>query len=60
MHGAGTFFDARLNNKDQYPVGAKSGAGNTRSTPDTLTSKLAALHLYQRDPGTDSAAWLVR
>jgi hypothetical protein len=47
MHGAGTFFDARLNNKDQYPVAAKSGAGNTRSTPDTLTSKLAALHLYQ-------------
>jgi hypothetical protein len=47
MHGAGTFFDARLNDKDQYPVAAKSGAGNTRSTPDTLTSKLAALHFYQ-------------
>jgi len=47
MHGAGTFFDARLDDKDQYPVAAKSGAGNTRSTPDKLTSKLAALHLYQ-------------
>ena len=47
MHGAGTFFDARLNDKDQYPVAAKSGAGNTRSTPDKLTSKLAALHFYQ-------------
>jgi len=47
MHGAGTFFDARLDHKDQYPVAAKSGAGNTRSTPDKLTSKLAALHLYQ-------------
>jgi hypothetical protein len=47
MGGAGTFFDARLNDKDQYPVAAKSGAGNTRSTPDKLTSKLAALHFYQ-------------
>ena len=47
MHGGGTFFDARFNNKDQYPVAAKSGAGNTRSTPDKLTSKLAALHFYQ-------------
>jgi len=47
MHGAGTFFDARLVDKDQYPVAAKSGAGNMRSTPDKLTSKLAALHFYQ-------------
>src|SRR5215471_14552334 len=47
MHAPGTFFDARLNDKDQYPVAAKSGAGNTRSTPDKLTSKLAALHFYQ-------------
>jgi hypothetical protein len=47
MHGAGTFFDARFNDKDQYPVAAKSGAGNTRGTPDRVTSKLAALHFYQ-------------
>jgi hypothetical protein len=47
MHGAGTFFDARLSDKDQYPVSAKSGAGNTRSTPDKSTGKLAALHFYQ-------------
>jgi len=47
MHAPGTFFDARLNDKDQYPVAAKSGAGNVRSTPDKLTSKLAALHFYQ-------------
>jgi hypothetical protein len=47
MHGAGTFFDARFDNKDQFPVAAKSGAGNTRGTPDRLTSKLAALHFYQ-------------
>ena len=47
MHGAATFFDARFNNEDQYPVSAKSGAGNTRNTPDKTTAKLAALHFYQ-------------
>lgn len=47
MHGAATFFDARFNNKDQYPVAAKSGSGNTRNTPDKTTAKLAALHFYQ-------------
>src|SRR5438445_2332332 len=47
MHGAATFFDARFNDKDQFPVAAKSGAGNTRGMPDKLTSKLAALHFYQ-------------
>jgi hypothetical protein len=47
MHGAATFFDARLNNADQYPVAARSGAGNARQNPDRVTSKLAALHFYQ-------------
>jgi hypothetical protein len=47
MHGSGTFFDPRFNDKDQYPVSAKSGSGNTRGTPDLVTSKLAALHFYQ-------------
>jgi hypothetical protein len=47
MHGAGTFYDARFNNEQQYPVAAKSGAGNTRGKPDRITSKLAALHFYQ-------------
>jgi len=47
MHGSGTFFDARLNNAEQYPVAAKSGSGNTRGKPDLVTSKLAALHFYQ-------------
>jgi hypothetical protein len=47
MHGSGTFFDARLNNREQYPVAVKSGADNTRRTPDRVTSKLAALHFYQ-------------
>jgi hypothetical protein len=47
MHGKGTFFDARFNDKAQYPVAAKSGAGNTRTMPDEITAKLAPLHFYQ-------------
>jgi hypothetical protein len=47
MHGAGTFFDARLGDKDQFPVAAKTGSFNTRGSPDQTTSKLAALHIYQ-------------
>jgi hypothetical protein len=47
MHGSGTFFDARFNDKDRYPVAAKSGSGNSRGKPDLVTAKLAALHFYQ-------------
>lgn len=47
MHGSGTYFDARFDNKDQYPVSTKSGARNTRGTPNRVTPKLAALHFYQ-------------
>jgi hypothetical protein len=47
MHGAATFYDTRFDNKDQYPVSAKSGSGETRNTPDKTTAKLAALHFYQ-------------
>jgi len=47
MHGKGTFFDARFNDKTQYPVAAKSGSGNTRTKPDMITAKLAPLHFYQ-------------
>jgi mono/diheme cytochrome c family protein len=47
MHGSGTYFDARLGDKGQYPVSAKSGSFNSRGKPDLLTSKLAALHFYQ-------------
>ncbi len=47
QHGSGVFFDARLGNKDQYPVSAQSGSFNTRGTPDLVTPKLAALHFYQ-------------
>ena len=47
MHGSGRFFDARLSDPAQYPVAARSGAGDTRATPDLVSSKLAALHFYQ-------------
>jgi mono/diheme cytochrome c family protein len=47
MHGKGTFFDPRLNDKAQFPVAAKAGHGNMRNKPDLITSKLAALHFYQ-------------
>ncbi len=47
MHGKGTFYDGRLRGKDQFPVAAKTEAGNTRGKPDRLTGKLAALHIYQ-------------
>jgi hypothetical protein len=47
MHGSGTFYDARLNNPEQYPVAARSGSSNTRGVPDLVTSKLGALHFYQ-------------
>ena len=47
MHGKGTFFDPRLNDKSRFPVAAKAGHGNLRNTPDLITPKLAALHFYQ-------------
>jgi len=47
MHGAGTFYDARLNNPAQFPIAAKAGFNNIRNTPDAIMSKLAALHFYQ-------------
>jgi len=47
MHGQGTFYDPRLNNKEQFPIAAKAGFGNVRSNPDLVTSKLSALQMYQ-------------
>ena len=47
MHGKGTFYDPRLNDQTQFPVAARAGFGNVRNTPDLVTPKLAALHLYQ-------------
>ena len=47
MHGQGVFYDARLNDGEQFPVAAKAGSGNVRGETDLITSKLAALHFYQ-------------
>jgi hypothetical protein len=47
MHGKGTFYDPRLNDPTRFPVAARAGFGNVRNTPDLITPKLAALHLYQ-------------
>jgi len=47
MHGKGTFYDPRLNDAARFPIAAANGFGNVRNDPDLITSKLAALHLYQ-------------
>ncbi len=47
LQGQGTFFDARLNDAKKYPVAARAGFGNKRSTTDMVTAKLAALQFYQ-------------
>jgi mono/diheme cytochrome c family protein len=47
QHGSGVFVDPRLADRDQYPVSARSGSFNVRGSPDLVTPKLAALHLYQ-------------
>src|SRR2546425_4021689 len=47
MHGKGTFYDPRLNDPAQFPIGARAGSGNVRNDPDLITSKLPALHFYQ-------------
>ncbi len=47
LQGQGNFFDERFKNAKKYPVAAKAGFGNKRSTDDRITDKLAALHLYQ-------------
>jgi hypothetical protein len=47
MHGSGTFYDPRLNNKDQFPVAARAGFGNVRQADDGITARLAALQFYQ-------------
>ena len=47
LQGEGTFFDARLNDPNKYPVAARAGFGNKRSPNDMVTAKLAALQFYQ-------------
>ncbi|HEX6570673.1 MAG TPA: hypothetical protein VF055_01540 [Steroidobacteraceae bacterium] len=47
MHGRGTFFDPRLKDATKFPIAALAGFDDVRNRPDLITSKLAALHLYQ-------------
>ena len=47
MHGQGTFFDPRLDDAQKFPIAAKAGFGHVRMSPDLITGKLAALHVYQ-------------
>jgi mono/diheme cytochrome c family protein len=47
LRGKGNFFDPRLSDPKKYPVSARTGSWNKRNSPDMVTSKLAALHLYQ-------------
>jgi hypothetical protein len=47
LNGAGTFFDARLDNAQQYPVAAKARLGHKRAAEDKVTKHLGALHFYQ-------------
>ena len=49
LQGQGNFYDPRLMNATQYPVAAKAGFGNKRTTVDNdhISDKLAALQFYQ-------------
>jgi len=47
MHGKGTFYDPRLDNAAQFPIAAANGFGHIQNSPDLITSKLPALHVYQ-------------
>ena len=47
MHGQGTFFDTRLDNKQQFPIAAENRFGHTEARVDRITPKLGALQVYQ-------------
>src|SRR5438067_901144 len=47
MHGKGTFYDPRLDDASRFPIAAKNRFGHLKSTPDLVTAKLPALHVYQ-------------
>jgi hypothetical protein len=50
MHGKGTFFDPRLDDKVKFPVAAAAKLGHITpppGEPDLITSKLAGLQFYQ-------------
>jgi hypothetical protein len=47
MHGQGTFFDTRLDNKQQFPIAAENRFGHKKDKVDRITPKLAGLQAYQ-------------
>jgi hypothetical protein len=47
MGGRGTFVDHRLDDADRFPIAAREGDSEVRNDPDLVTSKLAALQMYQ-------------
>jgi hypothetical protein len=47
MHGMGTFFDTRLDNRKQFPIAAENRFGHTKAKVDRITPKLGALQAYQ-------------
>ena len=47
MQGQGTLYDPRLDDATRFPIAAANAFGHKKSTPDLVTSKLAALHFYQ-------------
>ena len=47
MGGKGTFHDARLEDPVRFPVAARAGLAHRVSSPDLVTPRLPALHVYQ-------------
>ena len=47
MGGQGRFFDPRLNDEERFPVAVKLGSFDRTPEDDQVTSKLAALQMYQ-------------
>jgi hypothetical protein len=47
MRGKGDFYDSRLDDAAQFPIAAANHFGHVHNSPDRITSKLPALHLYQ-------------
>jgi Cytochrome c len=47
MHGQGNFYDPRLDDPVKFPIAARAGFGHVKNSPDLITPKLPALHVYQ-------------
>jgi hypothetical protein len=47
MRGQGDFYDSRLDDAARFPIAAANHFGHVQNSPDLITAKLPALHLYQ-------------